>query len=127
MTPQQTKETMEERFDKIKLSVRIYPENEITVKELKEKGIVIDTIWEMIKPDIKRFLIQEIELAQKEWCLNGTITNVAVVKGYEAGVEEGRRQREEEIKKIIINKAVGIEFFGKIIEIKYLINLLNKK
>jgi len=47
-----------------------------------------------IRTEISRAVLQ----AEKQWCLKKPNIDVSTVIGFEAGVEEGRRQREEEIK-----------------------------
>jgi len=54
------------------------------------------------RKEVLDFLLQKIQEAvseaQKQWCLKKPNIEVSTVYGFEAGVEEGRRQREEEIR-----------------------------
>ena len=53
--------------------------------------------------DIEQFLLSELAVAEKQWCLKKPNINVAAVAGYEAGIETGRDQMKKEVRDKIKN------------------------
>jgi hypothetical protein len=147
MTPQQTKETMEERFDETFVHAHIwndvynqpilYNTNFDDIKRLKdfihqEISNAVEKVREERFSDINckqtKEKIEELAVskAQKEWCLKKPNIELSTVIGFEAGIEEGRRQREEEIQHYCYRAMSTRDDLTQWVNVQYLIEFLNK-